>query len=647
MFIKLLKKQGILTFFVLWGALFTSAYPLEFSLRLTPAAMFPFQTNENTIFAPVGGGAFIDGGVTLFNIFDVGPEVGLFMMPKRASENLKTGEDVTAVFVPFGIHADATFYPLSRVQTTAGLAAGIYTGTTSGKTQNSVWYRAYADVGFRLSPMVTLGLNASFLDFQNNTWFGNPGLMGMTAGLTVKVKFDTVKNSGLVEGYVNQEENVFPLFYTVYKNTPIGTITLVNNETANIQNIKVKFRAEGYTSSEMECGTLRQLRKHNAIEMDLYADFSDAILQFSEAGKIPGELIVEYTLLGQKKQTVVPVVIPVYNRNQVRWTDSEVIASYISTKNQDVLEFSKYCVGIGRNHLRSGLNRNMQFSMYLFEGIRLAGITCKPETPYAEYHKDPSKLDFIQYPFQTMIYKSGDCDEVGILLMALMESVGIEASYIPMENDFLVCFNTGIKASKADSFFDGYDRFCVIGDDIWIPLAVSALREGFVNSWYKAIVDLQTAQNNGQKTDIHFLESAWMSYPPAGFSSNQRVEIKPDEAGLVAAAETNLSRYITSEFGPRIASVQAQIRAKGPSVELYNQLGLLYVRAGMYSSAVPVYMESAKMGSVAAMNNLGNICTLQKKYEEALAWYEKSLAIDPENKTAKNGDDRMKSEIEK
>lgn len=138
-----------------------------------------------------------------------------------------------------------------------------------------------------------------------------------------------------------------------------------------------------------------------------------------------------------------------------------------------------------------------------------------------------------------------------------------------------------------------------------------------------------------------------MSYPPAGFSSNQRVEIKPDEAGLVAAAETNLSRYITSEFGPRIASVQAQIRAKGPSVELYNQLGLLYVRAGMYSSAVPVYMESAKMGSVAAMNNLGNICTLQKKYEEALAWYEKSLAIDPENKTAKNGAARMKSEIEK
>jgi len=643
------KKLGFILFF-LFACI--KGFSLEFTARVIPQVILPdvFYSREMEIYDKVGWGALVDGGVTLMDIFDVGPEMGFFSVPKMASEALQKDEAPNLYFVPFGIHADATFYPFSRLQTTAGVAGGIFSSASASNTSlQSVWYRLYGDMGFRINPMVSLGLNVSLIDFQNTTWFGSPWCTGLNAGVSVQIKFDTVKNSGNVDGYVNQEESVFPLFYTVYKNVPVGTITLVNNETAGIDDIVVKFRAEGYTASEIECGKIRFLRKNRSAELELYADFTDSILQFSEAGKIPGELIVEYSLLGQRKSNIVPVIIPVYNRNQVRWTDNEVIASYISTKSQEVLEFSKYCVGIARNHLRSGLNRNMQFAMYLYEGIRLAGISCIAdiETPYAEAHKDSKTLDYIQYPFQTMIYKSGDADEIGILFMALLESVGIEAAYVPMKNDFLVCFNTGIKAAKADSFFDGYDRFFVIGEDVWIPLAMSALREGFMNCWYKAITDLQTAQQFWETVNIVFLEEAWQSYPPAGFSSDQNAEIKPDETALVSAAETDLSRYITTEFGPRIAAIQAQIMANGPSIDLYNQLGLLYVRAGMYSSAIPVYEESAKYGSTTAMNNLGNICSLQKKYEEALAWYQKTLELDPQNKTALKGLVRMQSEIEK
>ncbi|MCQ2572987.1 MAG: tetratricopeptide repeat protein [Treponema sp.] len=651
----MMKNYKKVTYILFCFLLSVKCFALEFSLRADPQAILPFLSGGANKYAPAGMGGFIDAGVIFLDMIDVGPEVGIFWVPKLDSEKLMDGQDKAALFVPFGVHTDFTFYPFSRLSTTVGLAAGAYVGTSSKNTQNSVYYRAYADAAFRITPMISVGANVSILDFQNTTWFPwqdtehNPGCAGLTAGVTVKFKFDTVKNAGEVEGYVTQDESVFPLFYTVYKNVPVGTITIVNNETAGINNINVKFRAQGYTSSEMECGKVKSLRKHAATEIDMYADFNENILQFAEAGKIPGELVVEYELLGQKRYSVTPVIIPVYNRNQVRWTDNEVIASYISTKSQEVLEFSKNIVGIARNHLRSGLNRNMQFAMYLFEGIRLAGITCSADsdTPYVKAHADPSALDYIQYPFQTMIYKSGDADEIGILLMALLESVGIEAAYIPAKDDFLVCFNTGIKGTKADSFFDGYDRFFVIGEDVWIPLAMSTLREGFVNCWYKAIIDLQTTADSGEDIQIVSLSDAWTNYPPAGFSSGQDVEIKPEESELVAAAETDISRYITTEFGPRIAAVQAQIRANGPSIELYNQLGLLYVRAGMYSSAIPVYSESAKYGSTSAMNNLGNICSLQKKYEEALAWYEKTLELDPENKTALKGVARMKSEIEK
>ena len=51
------------------------------------------------------------------------------------------------------------------------------------------------------------------------------------------------------------------------------------------------------------------------------------------------------------------------------------------------------------------------------------------------------------------------------------------------------------------------------------------------------------------------------------------------------------------------------------------------------------------MGSVQAMNNLGNICSIQKRYQDAKRWYEKALELDPENKTAAKGLNRVLGEL--
>ena len=85
---------------------------------------------------------------------------------------------------------------------------------------------------------------------------------------------------------------------------------------------------------------------------------------------------------------------------------------------------------------------------------------------------------------------------------------------------------------------------------------------------------------------------------------------------------------------------------EGSSVTLYNRLGLLYVRAGMYQNAVSVYEVSAKLGSIPAMNNLGNIHSLLKQYSEAKSWYEKVLAIDPENETARKNLEKIEADLE-
>ena len=644
---KKVKKLFVSTLLLLSLCLPASAIELIFSL--TPDMVFPFLTEGNQKYETLGYGGMLDTGVTLFNYLNLGTSAGFYAVPKQSSDKFGSTQAKNVFFVPFGLKAGGTYYPFSRIELRGALSAGASIAISGDALHYQPWYKAEAVVGFRINPSFSVGLSASWLDYQFDSWFGNSLMQGLTAGLSLTYRLDTKKSSGSVSATAEFDDNVFPVLYTIYKEESFGTVYVSNDETAEIRNVRVSLRSDGYTASEIECGVIPTLPKHATQSLPLIADFSEAILNFTENGQIPAEVVIEYDLLGQKRTAVSQIIIPVYNRNQMRWADPAVLASYVSTSSQEVLEFSKYLVGVSRRYLRTGLNRNMQFAMYVFEGMRLAGIQLdsEPATPYDSYHLDASILDYIQYPYQTMLYKSGDKDDLGVLFMSLLQSVGIKSSFIATADDFIVIFNTEIKAERAGNFFNSNERYVVLDEEnVWLPLSMKSLSEGFINSWYKAVEEINYATENEE--DYYFVDiaDAWTMYPPAGFTSSENVALEASEKTVSDAVETAIVRYITAEFGPQIAEVQKKIVEEGASVQLYNQLGMLYVRAGMYSSAIPVYQLAAKMGSIPAMNNLGNIASLQKNYQEALVWYKKVLELDPENATAKANLNRIESELE-
>lgn len=623
-------------------------FAYDFTVKLTPSLFSPFLTGGPLKYGSIGGGGFVDAGMTFFDMLNVGPEFGFIVLPKNNSKALGEGIDPNVNIVPAGLQVGALLYPFSRLEINAGVAGGAYGSFTNSRAHYAPWYRAFADFNFRINTKFSVGLDVSWLNFQNSTWFGNPGASGITAGIAVSYKFSTEKMSGMVDAEAEYDDSIFPLVYTIYKENQIGTITISNHESAEIRNVKVRFRAEGYTASEHECGSIRMIRKNKSEGIPLYADFTDKILRFTETGKISGEIVVDYEILGDKRTSVVPITIPVYNRNSMRWFDAEILSSYVSTNSQEILELSKFFVGVARNHFRSGLNKNMQFAMYIHEGLRILGIHCEEnsDTPYNETHIDPLALDYVQYPYQTLAYRSGDKDDVAILLMSMLESVGIEAAYIPLADDFIVCIELGDNDSSVLNLFYGTDRLLILGDKVWLPLSVTSIEDGFMTCWRKGVEKIYEVLKSDEDVDFIVLADAWKNYPPSGFSTGETTSKIPSEKELFQAGENAVAKYITQEFGPQIAEIQNQIKEEGSSVTLYNRLGLLYVRAGMYQNAISVYEVSAKMGSIPAMNNLGNICSLLKQYSTAKSWYEKVLAIDPENETARKNLEKIEADLE-
>lgn len=615
-------------------------FPLDLDIQVTPSSTIPLGP-ASTPYYSIGFGSALNAGVDLLDMIAVGPELGYYMNPL-----LNTGKFAT--FVNGGISLGMYFYPTSRMKVQAGASGGAYqvaykSDTFSG-TYGNLWWKVYANAGYRISPTFSVGGNLGYINFAGDS---EPMYTGLLAGVSAQLQLNTVKTDGNIDVTLDQTEPVFPLFYVIYKQNSIGTLKITNHESAEIRNVTVSFRAANYTSSAIECGKADMILKRKSVEIPLYADFAPTIQNFTENGKIPGEVIITYQLLGADRETSKTLIVPVYNRNAVRWTDTAVLASYISPNAPEVLDYSKFAVGVARDQLRTGLNRNMQFAMYLFEGLKVGGLSYSRDdaTPYVKYHQDSEKLDYIQYPFQTLAYHSGDYDDLGILFAAALESVGIRAAIIPLKDDFVVAFSLGITAAEAESLFSGTENLLTISDEIWIPLSFSVLREGFVNSWYNAMNGLNAAMANNDNLDFIILEEAWRTYPPANIKGSEAQFQKPLETSLADAVNTDLLRYISTEFGPKILEVQNQIRTAGGSTQLYNQLGLLYVRTGMYAEAKAEYKKSAALKSASAMINLGNIATLEKDFKTAAKWYTQALAIQPESKAARNGLERAQTEL--
>ena len=175
---------------------------------------------------------------------------------------------------------------------------------------------------------------------------------------------------------------------------------------------------------------------------------------------------------------------------------------------------------------------------------------------------------------------------------------------------------------------------------------MSEIDKGFISSWAKGVEEVNQALADEIDFDFVVLSEAWQSYPPSGFSTGESTSKMPSEKALAASVENVITQYINQEFGPKIADVQARIKAEGASTTLYNQLGMLYVLAGLYPAAMAVYEVSAKMGSIPAMNNLGNLCSLQKDYKAAMNWYRKVIELDPENETAKRNLEKIAADLE-
>ena len=625
------RLSGIFLTVLLLAVPAASVSGQEFRFMASPEMVFPLSDQD--VFG-LGGGGTLLLNVDLFGFLAPYADLKITAVAPPSSS-----VDSSLVLFSGGTGLSVFGYPLPRLKVSAFAGGGFYIGSfrTTADTvmTGNLFYRAGVEAGYRLSPGMTLAGSLAYTDYRTefDSFYRGMGI-SFVADLGLKSKYAegrTVLDSA-------ESLPVFPIRAQDYQKQTFGTVRVRNGESAEIRNLEIWFSSEGYTSAPILCASLPYLGRNETTEAPLLAAFSEQVMGITENVRVNGEIRMSYELLGEKRSSRAEVTVSILNRNALTWEDPRILSAFVSPNDPAVLDMSKFLAGVVRSLSRPELDSNLQYAMGIFEGLRLAGIawSADPQTPYAGMHGNPGDTDYVQYPHQTLAYRGGDSDDIAVLYASALESVGVPAALLPMDDEVIALFKMSSTAQATRSMFSSPEDFLFLGDDVWVPLKVSVLREGFLQAWSEGAAVLAEAGNGTEGITERFyrISDGWRRYAPAGVPGIVAATQKPAESQISRAFDSVVSLIIKKEVEPQVARLRGRFGPDGGNGRQRNSLGILYARYGMYPEALEEFKASYALGEIRAIMNIGNVAFLMKDFNTAAEWYRRAMEEMPDGATA-------------
>lgn len=444
-------------------------------------------------------------GLDPFNEFDFSLNVGYeFMVSDRFSVDL---EALAGIWMTGDVSVPGS---TKKIPATSGLSWG---GRASGY--------------FNLFPELSLGGFIEYRDFPD----GNNSFMSkLSFGAAVRYNFTRglFNSSALDVVYSDLEpifvEPIFPVFYSRYEDHPFGSITFMNDEKNDITDVKVTVMIEKYMSSPSTCATFDRIAMGEEFTVELTAFLDEAILSSLTAGIAYAEIDVEYKSLSKTLSRKVNVDLQTLGRNNMTWDDDRRAAAFVSSRDGSANFFANYVRSVVTPEMNSSTPENIQLAAAIFSALKAYGINyvLDPASSFTDM-RGSAQVDFLQFPYQTLLYHGGDCDDLSILNCALLEVLGIDTAFITCPGHIFIAFDSGVPVENAASV-----GRCIVQDGkVWIPLEITLCQDTFALA---RSFGFREWEKYPEERLLIPLKSAWEEYKTVGIAdSNPRLDMPAKE----------------------------------------------------------------------------------------------------------------------
>jgi len=590
--------------------------PSPLSLEVNP--IFDIPLGDSASYFNYGGGA--DIGVSYQfpeSIFYALGGLEYSYMPDQALDSLS----LAAVRIGAGIRI-----PFASWLAVLGYAAGgYYFGTFndfSGSSANPYFAGGLA-LQFSLSPGFRLGVGAQYKYYMGT-------YQGVGATLSTSIALGNLGGSVIVPSL--DLRPAFPVFFKYYDNHPIGSIEIKSNLKVPATNLRAQVYIKQYMDAPKKVEVAGTLAPGASRKIDLYALFTDKVLDITEGTKVAAEISVSYVIDGQTYEDKNVETFTLLGRNAMTWDDNRKAAAYVTAKDPQVLAFARGVTSYVHSKENRSINENLQAAIALHEALDLYGLnyTRNPVTPYDEASKDKTVIDFLQFPTETLKYKAGDCSDISILYAALLQAVGIDAAFITIPGHIFVAVNTGVSPEKAAAALLSDAQFIPYNGKAWIPVEITMRHQGFLKAWETGSKEWKENNTQGQ-AGFYPVQDAWKSYQPVGLPGAEPEVAVPAGEQVLASYMGEAQKYIDAALSAQVAKLQEQVKSTGSLVAM-NNLGVLYAKFGQTDKAEAQFKAIiAKKGYLPAILNLGNLYYTKGDCKRARDYYTQASEIDPQN----------------
>jgi outer membrane protein OmpA-like peptidoglycan-associated protein len=507
----------------------------EFSLRLAPVFETPLDLPQ--LGTGIGANASLDWAFWSFTKkFDLGVSAG----GGFSSIAVQTGDPLTLLEGKAGPFV--RWRPFDRWAFQTGPYIGFYNHSRGEENGTAGLFGGTLGAQFHLSPYFSLFADGGY------TWrIYSPGqpLPTFDAALGIRINLSEIMGGRTrVPVEKTEQYRIFPVSWAWYEDNPVATVKVTNEEPNAITDVNLSFFMDSYMSQPWTFATLPRLAPGESVEVPLTALFNEVMIGLSTDVNAGGVIQMQYRSLGAKKEHSLAIQMPIHNRNALNWDDDRRAAAFVSPRDSSALHFARYVAGVAVDSSSVSANAanitppptNVRVAAALFEALRLYGIhyVVDPASSYAALCEDASGLDSLNYPYQTLHYRSGDCDDLSILFCSLLEVVGIETAFITIPGHIYMAFEVGDRNWRL-----GNPNIIERDGKRWLPVEITVPDRGFNNAWRIGAREWRSGETEAR---LYPTRESWELYPSVTVTaSGDHLPEMPDQTAIIRAMGVELS----------------------------------------------------------------------------------------------------------
>ncbi|HAK47527.1 MAG TPA: hypothetical protein DCO79_16600, partial [Spirochaeta sp.] len=409
----------------------------------------------------------------------------------------------------------------------------------------------------------------------------------------------------------------------------IGSIELVNSGSVPFENIRVSVFIQNYMDNPTESEGPDVLNPGENAKIDLYALFSENVLEITEATIVSAEITIDYLENGKEKQNTFSDSVRIYDRHAMTWDDTKKAAAFVNYKDPSVIAVGKLLSHLVKSTVNV-VDVNLCTAMAVHEALNAFGMeyVIDPTSPFTELSEDAMAIDFIQFPANSLDFKSGDCDDLSILYTSILQSVGIDTAFITVPGHIFIAFALNSDPRQIRKTISEPEDIIEYDGRAWVPVEITMVANPFMQAW-KAGANQWNEYDQKGEAEIYPMNESWQIYEPVGWGLKDRVAfIDEDEASSVYLRE--VERFINREIYSQTDSIKQVMNKRGESARALNRIGSVYARYGKNEEAAEYFDKALELENYyPALVNSGNLLLVNNDLQGAISLYKEAENINP------------------